>query len=55
MAWVGFEHTTPVFEREKTVHASDCAANVIGYNGPNTVHLELINLKRHKEALKQKN
>jgi hypothetical protein len=28
--WVGFEPTTPVFERVKTVHASDRAATVIG-------------------------
>jgi hypothetical protein len=27
---VGFEPTIPVFERAKTVHASDCAATVIG-------------------------
>jgi hypothetical protein len=27
---VGFEPTTPEFEREKTVHALDRAANVIG-------------------------
>jgi hypothetical protein len=26
----GFEPTTPVFERAKTVHALDCAATVIG-------------------------
>jgi hypothetical protein len=26
---VGFELTIPVFEREKMVHASDCAAAVI--------------------------
>jgi hypothetical protein len=26
----GFEHTTPVFERAKTVHALDCTAAVIG-------------------------
>jgi hypothetical protein len=30
MPRVGFEHTTPVFEWEKTVHALDCAATVIG-------------------------
>jgi hypothetical protein len=30
MPWVGFEPTIPVFEREKTVHALDCAATVIG-------------------------
>jgi hypothetical protein len=28
---VGFEPTNPVFEREKTVHALDRAATVIGY------------------------
>jgi hypothetical protein len=27
---VGFEHTIPVFERAKTVYASDRAATVIG-------------------------
>jgi hypothetical protein len=27
---VGFEQTVSVFEREKTVHATDCAATVIG-------------------------
>jgi hypothetical protein len=27
---MGFEPTTPVFERAKTVHALDCAASVIG-------------------------
>jgi hypothetical protein len=27
---VGFEPTTPVFDRAKTVHASDRAATVIG-------------------------
>jgi hypothetical protein len=27
---VGFEPTTPVFERAKTVRALDCAATVIG-------------------------
>jgi hypothetical protein len=30
MPLVGFESTMPVFEREKTVHASDRAALVIG-------------------------
>jgi hypothetical protein len=30
MPWVGFERTIPVFEPEKTVHASDRAAIVIG-------------------------
>jgi hypothetical protein len=30
MPWVGFEPTTPVFEREKTVHALDHVATVIG-------------------------
>jgi hypothetical protein len=30
MPRVGFESTTPVFKREKTVHASDCVATVIG-------------------------
>jgi hypothetical protein len=30
MPQAGLEPTTPVFEREKTVHASDCAATVIG-------------------------
>jgi hypothetical protein len=30
MPWVGFEPTIPVFERAKTVYASDCAAPVIG-------------------------
>jgi hypothetical protein len=31
MPWVGFEPTIPVFERAKTVHASDDAATVIGF------------------------
>jgi hypothetical protein len=30
MSLVGFEHMTPVFEREKTVHALDRAATVTG-------------------------
>jgi hypothetical protein len=30
MPQVGFEHTTPVFERAKTVHTLDRAATVIG-------------------------
>jgi hypothetical protein len=30
MSQEGFEHTTPVFERAKTVHALDRAAIVIG-------------------------
>jgi hypothetical protein len=32
MPRVGFELTIPVFEREKTVHALDRAATVIGYD-----------------------
>jgi hypothetical protein len=32
MSRVGFEPTTPVFERAKTVHAWDRAATVIGFN-----------------------
>jgi hypothetical protein len=32
MPLVGFEPTTPVFERAKTVHASDRAANVMVCN-----------------------
>jgi hypothetical protein len=31
MPEVGFEPTIPVFERAKTVHASDRAATVIGW------------------------
>jgi hypothetical protein len=31
MSLVGFEPTTPVFERAKTVHALDRAATVIGF------------------------
>jgi hypothetical protein len=27
---VGFEHTIPLFERSKAVHALDCAATMIG-------------------------
>jgi hypothetical protein len=30
MPQVGFETTIPVFEREKTVHALDCTATVVG-------------------------
>jgi hypothetical protein len=30
MPWVGLQPTIPVFERAKTVHALDRAANVIG-------------------------
>jgi hypothetical protein len=30
MPWVGFEPTIPAFERAKTVHVLDRAANVIG-------------------------
>jgi hypothetical protein len=33
MPQVGFEPTTPVFERAKTIHALDCAATVIGAFG----------------------
>jgi hypothetical protein len=33
MHQVGFEPTTPVFERVKTVHALDCTATVIGKYG----------------------
>jgi hypothetical protein len=29
MPWVGFETPIPVFERAKTIHASDRAATVI--------------------------
>jgi hypothetical protein len=32
MARVGFEPTTPVFDRAKVVHALDCAVTVIGHN-----------------------
>jgi hypothetical protein len=32
MLQVGFEPTTPVFERVKTVHALDSAATVMGIN-----------------------
>jgi hypothetical protein len=32
MPQVGFEPTNPVFERAKTVHASDRAATLIGLN-----------------------
>jgi hypothetical protein len=32
MPLVGFEHTIPVFERAKTVHALDRAAIVIGWD-----------------------
>jgi hypothetical protein len=31
---MGFEHTTPMFERAKTVHALDRAATVIGTSMP---------------------
>jgi hypothetical protein len=31
MPRVGFEHKIPVFEREKTIHALDSAATVIGF------------------------
>jgi hypothetical protein len=34
MPWVGFEPTTPVFERAKTVHALDHAATVTGHLTP---------------------
>jgi hypothetical protein len=30
MPGVGFEPTTPVFKRVKTIHALDCAATVTG-------------------------
>jgi hypothetical protein len=33
MLLVGFEPTIQVFEWEKTVHAVDCAATVIGLHG----------------------
>jgi hypothetical protein len=45
--WMGFEQTIPGFERAKTVHASDCAAILIGK--PITLHTvfttSLINYK----------
>jgi hypothetical protein len=41
MLLVGFETTMPVFERAKTVHASDRAATVIG-DLSNTVHKYMI-------------
>jgi hypothetical protein len=31
MPQVGFENTTPVFERAETVHALDSATTVIGF------------------------
>jgi hypothetical protein len=31
MPRVGFEHTIPLFERAKTVHALDRTASVIGH------------------------
>jgi hypothetical protein len=37
MPWVRFEPTTPVFEREKMVHALDRAATVIGISGTSLV------------------
>jgi hypothetical protein len=30
MPLVGFESTIPMFDRAKTVHASDCAATAMG-------------------------
>jgi hypothetical protein len=30
MPWMGFEHTIPVFERGKTIHALDRAATLMG-------------------------
>jgi hypothetical protein len=44
MSQVGFELTIPVFERAKTVHALDRAANVIGsikYGSYNKLQLYL--------------
>jgi hypothetical protein len=32
MPWAGFEHTIPLFERAKTVHALDRATTVIDYH-----------------------
>jgi hypothetical protein len=49
---VGFEPTTPMFKREKTIHALDCGATVIGtsLNNPNEkkayLFLNDIDLKR---------
>jgi hypothetical protein len=38
MPRVGFEHTIPVFERAKTVHALDRAATAIGLRDTWKVH-----------------
>jgi hypothetical protein len=46
MPRVGFEPTTPVFERAKTVHALDRAAPVIGIDRMSSEQL----IGRHAEA-----
>jgi hypothetical protein len=38
MLRVGFEPTIPVFERANTVHASDCAATVLGNTHVGDIH-----------------
>jgi hypothetical protein len=49
MTYVGFEPTSPVFERAKTFHALDRAATVIGRDP--TAWIEKINnLRSNSEA-----
>jgi hypothetical protein len=45
MPQVGFEPIVPAFERAKTVHALDGAANVIMWSAPLSLGME-IDLKR---------
>jgi hypothetical protein len=48
MPSVGLEPTTPMFERAKTVHVLDSAANVIGikvYNGGQKIALRIQDLE----------
>jgi hypothetical protein len=42
MPQVGFEHTIPVFDRAKMIHAIDCAATVVG------LHCFCLNLRLFK-------
>jgi hypothetical protein len=46
MPRVGFEHTTPAFERAKTVHVLDRAATVIGCDDGTLVKIFLDILHR---------
>jgi hypothetical protein len=48
---VGFEPTIPVFERAKTVHALDRAANVVGSHDIKTRVLNMLDTKLNKSEM----